>query len=123
MAGEDLERAARRVSDELFQAGDQNHDGSISPDEFRATIGPKLFDTVGSVFLHLPVWAQAGGSGERDFATVLAERRAAREHEAQRLRCVEEWILLHKCNHQHGPSLALIFIYVTQEWGQEFDSN
>ena len=89
MAGEDLDRVARRVSDELFQAVDQNRDGFISPDEFRATVRTELFDTIGSVVMLLrrvllPKWAQASGSGERDFATVLAERRSAREDETTR---------------------------------------
>ncbi len=84
-AGKDLEGAARRISGELFQAGDENHDGSISPAEFRATIGPRLFESVGGVLPNVPMWAPAGDPAERDFATVLAERRAAQERER---RCV-----------------------------------
>jgi hypothetical protein len=102
-AGKDLERAARRLSDELFQAGDQNHDGSISPEEFRATIGPRLFESVGGVLSLLPR-APAGGSGERDFATVLAELRAAREEEKRR--SVTHWIAqLADCSHPLEASL------------------
>ncbi len=119
MAGGDLDRVARRISDELFQAGDQNHDGLISPDEFRVTIRTMLFDTIGSVVMLLPKWAQTSRSGERDFATVLAERRATREHEAQLLRCVPLRGTLDTIAQavivSIAPSLALIFMYVTVE--------
>jgi hypothetical protein len=82
----DLELAVRRISDELFQAGDQNHDGSISLDEFRATIGPRLFESVGGVLSLLPKWATSSGSTEQDFATLLAEQRAAKAAREERQR-------------------------------------
>ena len=84
----DLERAAQRISSRLFEAGDLNHDGSISLDEFRASIGPRLFESVNGKLSLLPLWAPTSGPGERSFATVLAELRAAREREAARQRCV-----------------------------------
>ncbi len=94
VAGGDPEDAARRVADALFQEAGQDRDGSIRPGEFRATVGPRLFESVGGALSFLQVLAPAARTGEPSFAAVLGELRTYR-------RCVVR-AASSVCRHLHG---------------------
>ena len=96
VAGEDVEDAARRVADELFQEADQDRDGFISPDEFRATVGPRLFESVGGALSFLQLLAPAERTWEPDFAEVLRDLRTYR-------RCVAHVASSVSASSSHAP--------------------